>query len=262
MKKRHPFQLFLIGLIPTGGFAVFYAFPLFLTFIYAFQSEGSISLASFVSVWQNVNFQNGLKNLLLIGLLCVSSSFLPAVPIGLLLSGHKRMVRYAMPFLVLPLLVPSSAAVQLWQQLFHIDILTPWYIQLTALASLFVWKNTGTAAAILYVALIRLPDDVLEAARLDGCSGMILLLRIKLPLIRGEISLTLLFLLMYYFRIYKESYLLFGQYPVREMYLVQHYMANTYMKMNVQSVSAAAAILAMICFTFFALVSIVSQRRK
>ncbi len=73
-----------------------------------------------------------------------------------------------MPFLVLPLLVPSSAAVQLWQQLFHIDILTPWYIQLTALASLFVWKNTGTAAAILYVALIRLPDDVLEAARLSS----------------------------------------------------------------------------------------------
>ena len=57
----------------------------------------------------------------------------------------------------------------------------------TALLSVLfadVWQWTPFVAIILYAGLLSVPQDVLEAARLDGASRWTMLWRIKLPLIR------------------------------------------------------------------------------
>ena len=46
--------------------------------------------------------------------------------------------------------------------------------------------------------------------------------RQSLPCVQANIGLMLLVLLMYAFQLYKESYLLFGAYPCRNMYMIQH----------------------------------------
>ena len=57
----------------------------------------------------------------------------------------------------------------------------------TALASVLfadVWQWTPFVAIILYAGLLSVPQDITEAARLDGASRWTMLIRIKLPLIR------------------------------------------------------------------------------
>ncbi|MGF1625818.1 MAG: carbohydrate ABC transporter permease [Alphaproteobacteria bacterium] len=57
----------------------------------------------------------------------------------------------------------------------------------TALASVLfadVWQWTPFVAIILYAGLLSVPQDIMEAARLDGASRWTMLIRIKLPLIR------------------------------------------------------------------------------
>ena len=57
----------------------------------------------------------------------------------------------------------------------------------TALASVLfaeMWHWTPFCAIVLYAALLSVPSDVVEAARLDGASAWTMLLRIWLPLIR------------------------------------------------------------------------------
>ena len=49
------------------------------------------------------------------------------------------------------------------------------------------------------------------------------------------------------FRVYKEAYLLFGEYPSEGVYLLQHYMSQQYMKLNYPYVSAAATVLMLLC---------------
>lgn len=147
-------------------------------------------------------------------------------------------------------------------QLFQIDLFSPWETCAGALLALYFWKYTGTAAVILYTAQIRLPREVLEAARLDGCGEGRLFFRIRLPIIRGQVGLSLLFLLMDFFRIYKESYLLFGRYPPDELYLIQHYMANHYLKMDVFRVSVAAASLAALCLLFFGVAALLLKEKR
>jgi len=57
----------------------------------------------------------------------------------------------------------------------------------TALAAVLfadVWQWTPFFAIVLYASLLSVPDEIIEAARLDRASPLTILIRIKLPLIR------------------------------------------------------------------------------
>jgi multiple sugar transport system permease protein len=61
----------------------------------------------------------------------------------------------------------------------------------TALASVLfadLWQWTPFCAIVLYAALLSVPTDVIEAARLDGASAWTILLRMRIPLIRKTIA--------------------------------------------------------------------------
>jgi len=61
----------------------------------------------------------------------------------------------------------------------------------TALASVLfadLWQWTPFCAIVLYAALLSVPGDVIEAARIDGASAWTILLRVRIPLIRKAIA--------------------------------------------------------------------------
>jgi multiple sugar transport system permease protein len=65
----------------------------------------------------------------------------------------------------------------------------------TALASILfadAWQWTPFCAIVLYAALLTVPHEVLEAARLDGASGWTLVTRIKVPLIRKTMAFVVM----------------------------------------------------------------------
>ena len=258
-------RLSAMGALPMAGFAALYLLPLGMTFWYAtiqssFQTT-AVGLDNFAYVWRNNYFLLGLKNLLILGLVCLLGAAILSLLLAWLLGEHPRLANGGIALLILPLLIPSVSAVSLWNRVFQADILTPWPVSMLALSTLYWWKCAGPAAALMHIALAGISREVLDAAALDGCNKRQLFFRVRLPMIRNETVLAALFLLMYYFRIYKESYLLFGQYPAGALYLVQHYMNNQYMKMNVQYVSAAAASLVVICAVFFGGVALLRERK-
>jgi multiple sugar transport system permease protein len=55
-----------------------------------------------------------------------------------------------------------------------------------------IWLTTSFMTLILFAGLQNIPGDVLEAARIDGASGMSMLLRIILPLLRPVIAVALI----------------------------------------------------------------------
>ena len=253
------------GFIPSAGFLALYFVPLLMTFSYSFaKSSFDSALAgwdNYKYVWKNEYFLLGFGNLLKMGFCFCASAFVLAVFLSWLLFRHGSLNRLAVAILILPLLIPSVCAVSLWNKVFEIDVLTPPHTAFIALYTLFLWKCSGPSAVILYIALLRLPQEVVDAASLDGCGEAHLLISVRLPMIRSEMALALMFLLMYYFRIYKESYLMFGLYPPEEMYLIQHYMNNQYLKMNAQYVSAAAGSFAAICLLLFAMTNALRGKR-
>ena len=60
---------------------------------------------------------------------------------------------------------------------------------LTTLALISVWQFIGIPMMLIYAALLTIPEEVLEAAEIDGLSGMAQFWKIKLPLIWPTIGI-------------------------------------------------------------------------
>jgi len=60
---------------------------------------------------------------------------------------------------------------------------------LTTLALISVWQFVGIPMMLIYAALLSIPDEVLEAAELDGITGGAQFWKIKLPLILPAIGI-------------------------------------------------------------------------
>lgn len=56
---------------------------------------------------------------------------------------------------------------------------------------ILVWVQTGFAMVVLSAAIKAIPQDIVEAAEVDGARGAKLLLRVKLPLIRSTMIVVL-----------------------------------------------------------------------
>ena len=73
------------------------------------------------------------------------------------------------------------------------SLFAPWLGQegtaLTTLALISVWQFVGIPMMLIYAALLSIPDEVIEAAELDGITGWAQFRRIKLPLILPAIGI-------------------------------------------------------------------------
>ena len=73
------------------------------------------------------------------------------------------------------------------------SLFAPWLgkeqYALTALALVSVWQFVGIPMMLIYAALLSIPDEVLEAAEMDGITGMSQFWKIKLPLILPSIGI-------------------------------------------------------------------------
>jgi alpha-glucoside transport system permease protein len=68
-----------------------------------------------------------------------------------------------------------------------ISILSLSPLNTIALIVVMIWLQTGFAMVVFSAAIKSVPTEVIEAARLDGASELVLFMRIVLPMIRGTI---------------------------------------------------------------------------
>jgi len=74
------------------------------------------------------------------------------------------------------------------------SLFAPWLglpsTALITLALISVWQFVGIPLMLIYAALLNIPDDLVDAARVDGLSAFRIFLHIKLPLIAPTIGLV------------------------------------------------------------------------
>jgi len=71
-----------------------------------------------------------------------------------------------------------------------------------------VWRNFGTAMVLFLAGLQAIPQDVYEAASLDGAGRWQQLRRITLPLLRPTTLMVSVLLTVFYLQVFDEPYLL------------------------------------------------------
>jgi len=200
-----PYLLLLtvFGLIPAG-YAIYESLSPAVS--YTGESHGSVGLSNYRTVFHDFRFWPAVGN---VGLFMVI--WVPVMVVGSLLFAlllHEKVGRFSGVMRLiyfLPGAVTGSAAVLLWY--FMLDPqLSPFRSQLKSmgyktgndvftaghLAPIFALiaftTGVGQWIVIMFGALQSVPNDVIEAARIDGAGSVRIALLIKLPLVSKYIT--------------------------------------------------------------------------
>jgi multiple sugar transport system permease protein len=160
-------------------------------------------LSNYAATLTDHEFWNSLVRMLIIALIGVPATVVMATVFALCLDADRtRLTTASRLALFLPYAVPGVIASLLWGFL-YLPATSPIGGQafnyfgsrsiFFTVANVAVWGVVGFNTVVLYTALRALPQDICQAARIDGASELQIALRVKLPQISPAIAMIFLF---------------------------------------------------------------------
>lgn len=241
MNKKQNRKLTLFILPGLAGLAVFFMIPIVIMVMMSFSAMGELSFQHYQQVLQSKAFQLALGNtlrLLVSGVpLILIVGVLFALVFHMIMQQDLPGGRFLFLMHLLPLVLPSAVTVLFVEAFFPYSSAPQVGILMTGL---YIWKNIPYVLLVAFLGLRSIPADVSCAAKLDGANGMQLLRFITLPYLKPYLLVGIVLALLGVFRIYRESYLLFGSYPDQSVYFLQNYMNNLFYSFSYGQVAAAS----------------------
>lgn len=273
--------LWLFLLPPLVGLMLFYVAPFFGGIYYSL-TDGSyknafVGLQNYINIWQNEMFLLGLKNTMLLSLICAPAVWVLSFIIALLLNRLRPKGTLLRNSILLPYLMPASAMLLVWLLFFDYGGTLNRILYLLGLGRvswlegaalripvilLFIWKNLGFAVVLFLSALQTVPEPLYEYARLEGAGFFRQAFSITLPLVMPTAFLVIIIEWISAFKIFREVYFIGGAYPDESVYTLQNYMNNMYNKLNYQNVTTAAYSFALIVFALFGVIFYLQRRTQ
>ena len=250
-------------MLSLSGVALFFVLPFFVIIYYSVIDNpvrhNFVGLSNYIRVFNNSAFRlaslNSLKFSLVAVPLAVSLSLLLAVVMEQRLPWKSRF----RTFFLSPMMVPTASVIMIWQILFHyngltnvflarfgvmkIDWLKSAYAQVPIIL-LFLWKNLGYNMILFMAGLSNIPRDQIEVARLESATEFQIFWLIKIRYLSSTILFVTIMSLINSFKVFREVYLMAGDYPYDALYMLQHFMNNTFRSLDYQKLSAAAVMMA------------------
>ncbi len=169
-----------------------------------------VGLANYAELMGDMQFWHSLGFTALYTVLVTVAIMAVALPLALLVDRPLRMAGFFRTIYFMPVVVGFGAASTLWMWLLNPDNgvfaellrglglidsaprpLESFWPALGVIILMVVWKTAGFTMVILLTGLQSIPNDVIEAAKIDGARPLARLRRITLPLMRNSILLAL-----------------------------------------------------------------------
>ncbi|MEF9896534.1 MAG: sugar ABC transporter permease, partial [Clostridia bacterium] len=188
-----------------------------------------------------------------------------AVPLLLILSlGAALMAKRAPAFLksslLVPLALPVASLALLWRALLDAHGLVNAGLTAMGMSAVpfmdsgasfwvlvlsYVWKNIGYDMVLLLSALMNVPGSLYEAAQIDGANRVKQFRYITLPHLYPALFVTAVLSVINAFKVFREAYLVAGNYPHEDMYLLQHLFNNWFLRLDIDKLCGAATLVAL-----------------
>ena len=268
---------FLASLCFSGpsflGMLMFFVAPFCVVIYYSFIAgaldHSFVGLKNYIAVWNNGAFQIAVKNTAVFSGLSVPLAVVLALVLALMVECRIPFKSQFRTFFLSPMMVPVASIILVWQVLFHsngvvneflsvfgvkaIDWLKSDYC-MVVIVLLFLWKNLGYNMILFMAALNNIPKELLEVAEVEGASKAYQFFHIKLRYLSPTVLFVTILSIINSFKVFREIYLLSGDYPYEGLYMLQHFMNNMYNKnLDYQRLSASAIMLAIVIIALIAL---------
>lgn len=104
----------------------------------------------------------------------------------------------------------------------------------------YLWKNTGYTVVLWLAGIFGVPEELKEAARVDGANERQCFWRVVFPNLKGSLYTITVLSFLNSFKVFREAYLVAGSYPHESMYLLQHLFNNWFVNLELDKMAAAA----------------------
>lgn len=187
-------------------------------------------LTNYIRALQDPSFWAGLGRVSIFLVVQVPIMLVASICFALALdSGRIRGGRVVRLLIFIPYAVPSVVATLMWgylygsdfgliTQIFHaVGMSAPNLLSshniLGSTMNIVCWEFIGYNMIILYAALRSIPNELYEAAEIDGAGQFRIAWSIKLPAIRQALLLTVIFSIIGSFQLFNEPSLLYNIAP-------------------------------------------------
>lgn len=228
-----------------------------------FNAVGSefVGLENYRGVLENEAFRLAAGNTVRFLIVCLPLLLGSSLFFGILLLNTGRKSGILKSGFLLPMAVPAGSVVLFWQLFFDqggilnealqkFGVHGPDYMNTPkafgVLVVVYIWKNLGYDMILWLSGLLGIPDSLYEAARMDGADGLKCFWHITCPLLIPTAFLTGILSLVNAFKVFREAYMIAGNYPHDSIYMLQHLFNNWFLKLDMQKMTAAAVMLAFI----------------
>ena len=220
-----------------------------------------VGLDNFKTVIENSAFGLAVKNTVKFISICIPLLLLLSLILALMLYHQRKHERFFKTSFLLPMAIPVASIVILWKMLFHqngfLNLLIKhfgvekinfmnsgkaFYILIFS----YLWKNMGYDMILWLTGLNGISVSLYEAASVDGAGAWDKFRYITLPMLVPTIFVVGILSFINSFKVFREAYLIAGDYPNKSIYMLQHVLSNWFVAMDIQKMSAAAVILVIV----------------
>ncbi|MGH2909988.1 MAG: carbohydrate ABC transporter permease [Solirubrobacteraceae bacterium] len=218
----------LVTLFPIG-FSVLLSFENVNVTANGFQLQG-LTTANYSLVLSNTTWHYAVVFTLLYTLVTVIVEVIIGTMIALVLERMVAGRGWMMALLLIPWSLVTVISAQLWYYIYNptygiangilhaIGLGNPVILggntsAIIALMIADIWKTTPFVAIIVLAGLVMLPQEIYEAAEVDGATGWTTFWRITFPLLRPTIALAVLFRVLQAFGLFDLPFVLTGGGP-------------------------------------------------
>lgn len=261
------------------GVLLFFILP-FMVVIYYSLIDNPISgnfvfFDNFMSITGNSAFRRAVHNTLTFSAVAVPLAVVLPLLMAIVLEQELPFRSQFRTFLLSPMMVPVASIVLIWQVLFHfngavndflavfgvskIDWMKSDYAQVVVVI-LFLWKNLGYNMILFMAALASIPKDILEVAELESATPLQIFFYIKIRYLSSTLLFVTIMSLINSFKVFREVYLLTGDYPYDTIYMLQHFMNNKFKSLDYQTLSAAAILMSLVMVVIIGILFVAEDR--
>jgi trehalose/maltose transport system permease protein len=188
-----------------------------------------VGLQNYKDLWHDTLFRDSIWTTVKFTLITVTFEFALGLAIALTVNSRFKGRGLMRAVMLVPWAIPTVVAAQMWKwmlddtfgvvndaavRLHLLDKPQAWISDpstaLGAVCAVDIWKTTPFVALLLLAGLQVIPNDVYEAARVDGASALQQFRKITLPLLKPAILVALIFRTLDALRVFDVFYVFFG----------------------------------------------------
>ncbi|WP_207802351.1 carbohydrate ABC transporter permease [Paenibacillus xerothermodurans] len=253
-----------IFLIPSGvGFALFYLIPFAMGLFYSFVDNTVdsrfVGLDNYRELLASDSFRKAASNTFYFSAVSVPLNLALSLGLAMLLNTDMHLRKWLRTASVLPLVVPVASIVLIWQILFDWNgSINAWLSGFAVepvdwmkseaarnvIIVVYLWKNIGYNIILFLAGLQQIPKDYYDTAQTEGAGSLRQFVSITLVYLTPTMFFVVILSIMNSFKVFRETYLIAGDYPHDSIYMMQHYMNNTFTSLDIQKLTAAATLMA------------------